>query len=315
MNLQTQIPLSPAAPSIDYQSKVLLLGSCFTENIGGKLDYFKFQNVQNPFGVIFNPVSIERLVVRAINDTLFTERDIFKHHDVWHCFEVHSSLSGLDKKAFLERLNLQLRAFKEELLSASHIVITLGSAWVYRHLNSNAIVTNCHKVPQQEFKKELLSMELISMSLQSIFSEIQKVNKKVTFIITVSPVRHIKDGFPENTWSKANLIAATHQLITSNQQLHYFPSYELMMDELRDYRFYEKDMLHPNETAIDYIWEKFKKVWIASSTEVLQKEIDTIQKSLLHKSFLPESEEHLKFIVLLQSKMEAVKKMLPNVSF
>ncbi|MEZ4778564.1 MAG: GSCFA domain-containing protein [Flavobacteriaceae bacterium] len=320
MNLQTQIPFSPQEPQIDYHSKIVLLGSCFTEHIGEKLEYFKFQNIQNPFGVIFNPVSIEKLILRALNDTFFTEEDIFQHNEVWYCFEVHSSLSELNKETFLNRLNVSLKTFKDQLLSASHIVITLGSAWVYWHNETNELVANCHKIPQQEFRKELLSAATISKSLQHIVSEVQKVNPKVSFIFTVSPVRHLKDGFEENTLSKAHLISAIHDFLNYQSSIFnlksaYFPSYEMMMDELRDYRFYEKDMLHPNETAIDYIWDKFKKVWVDHNTEVLQKEIDIVQKGLLHKPFHPESDAYLKFKAQLHSKMESVKKRLPYVTF
>ena len=315
MNLQTQIPLSAKEQQIDYASKLVLLGSCFTENIGEKLDYFKFQNVQNPFGVIFNPVSLENLVVRAVNEDFFTEENIFQTQSLWHCFEVHSSLSASHKESFLEGLNNQLKNFREELFSASHIIITLGSAWVYQYIETKAIVANCHKIPQREFQKKLLSVETISKSLESLVSIIQKVNPIATFIFTISPVRHVKDGFVENTRSKAYLIGGIHQLLSADSKLHYFPSFELMMDELRDYRFYAKDMLHPNELAIEYIWEKFKTVWIAPTTENLQKEIDTIQKGLRHKVFHPESEEYLKFDAKLRKKMEAVKKALPFVKF
>ncbi|MEZ4858550.1 MAG: GSCFA domain-containing protein [Flavobacteriaceae bacterium] len=320
MNLQTQIPLNSQEPKIDYSSKVLLLGSCFTENMGGKLNYFKFQNTQNPFGIIFNPVSIKQLVLRALKDDFFSEKDIFQHNSLWHCFEVHSSLSAVDKSEFLEQLNLRLKTFKKALLEASHMVITLGSAWVYRFKASKEIVANCHKVPQKEFTKELLSIEAISESLQNLISEIQKGNKNATFIITVSPVRHLKDGFPGNTWSKANLIAGTHKIIemslrAQSRSLHYFPSYELMMDELRDYRFYAKDMLHPNEIAVDYIWEKFKEVWISKDTEAFQKEIDTIQKGLLHKPFNLNSLAYLKFKEGLTTKIENLRKNFPNMEF
>ena len=251
---------------------------------------------------------------------IFTEEDVFRHNGLWHCFDVHSSLSELDKASFLNGLNLQLKTFKEHLFSASHIVITLGSAWVYWHLKTNMLVANCHKIPQQEFRKELLSVETISKSLESLLSAIQKVNPTVTFIFTVSPVRHIKDGFVENMVSKAHLISAIHKILdlslrAQSRSLHYFPSFEIVMDELRDYRFYAKDMLHPNETAIDYIWEKFKTVWIDAKTEALQKKIDTIQKSLLHKSFHPESEEYLKFNAMLHSKIEEVQKQLPYITF
>lgn len=334
MKLQTEIPLQPEENQIDYSSKILLLGSCFSENIGAKFDFYKFQNLQNPFGVIFNPVSIEKLIVRAIDDVSFSEDDIFQYNGIWNCFEAHSELAALEKDEFLQNLNTALHKLREALFSAKHIVFTYGTAWVYRYKGTSAplsdrtsapfskegIVANCHKLPQQHFAKELLSIETISKSLRHIFDKISAVNPNATLINTVSPVRHLKDGFVENSLSKAHLISAIHQTIrypalVEGKQPKYFPSYEIMMDELRDYRFYAEDLLHPNKTAIDLIWQKFSKVWIASETETLQKEIASIQNGLNHKPFNPESAEHLQFLENLQRKMASVKKRFPHIRF
>jgi lysophospholipase L1-like esterase len=315
MKLQTEIPLKPEENQIDYSSKILLLGSCFSENIGGKFDYFKFQNLQNPFGVIFNPVSIEKLVVRAIENNSFTKEDIFEHNGIWKCFQVHSELSSLDKSEILRNLNSALQNLREALFSSTHIIFTLGTSWVYRKTKTKEVVANCHKIPQQNFQKELLSIETISKSLQNIFSRISEINPNAIIINTVSPVRHIKDGFAENSLSKAHLISAIHQPSTINHQLKYFPSYEIMMDELRDYRFYAEDLLHPNKTAIEIIWQKFSEVWIASETETLQKEIVSIQNGLLHRSFNPQSKEHLQFSEKLQQKITSLKQHYPHIIF
>lgn len=327
MKLQTEIPLNPEANQIDYSSKILLLGSCFSENIGGKFDYFKFQNLQNPFGVIFNPVSIEKLVLRAIDDVPFSDEDIFQQNEIWKCFEVHSDLSSLDKAECLKKLNSALKDLKEALFSSTHIIVTYGTSWVYRHTERDKIVANCHKVPQSNFKKELLSIQEISESLTSISDKIIEINPKVSIITTVSPVRHIKDGFIENSLSKAHLISGIHNFINSkssivnrqskilNLKSYYFPSYEIMMDELRDYRFYSEDMLHPNKTAIEIIWQKFSKVWVSSETKILQKEIASIQSGLLHKPFNPHSEEHLQFSKTLQHKIVSIQQRHPHISF
>ena len=186
----------------------MLLGSCFAENMGKKFDYFKFQAITNPFGIIFNAVSLEKLIRRAVENRTFTENDIFFHNDLWHCYEVHSELSNLDKDAFLESLNDIIRSTNKQLNESTHIIITLGTSWVYRNIETNEIVANCHKVPQKQFTKELLSIHQTEESLQSIISLIHSVNPNCNFIFTVSPVRHIKDGFAENTLSKAHLIAA-----------------------------------------------------------------------------------------------------------
>ncbi|MBT0606680.1 GSCFA domain-containing protein [Aequorivita echinoideorum] len=319
MKLQTEIPLKPEEDHIDYSSKIVLLGSCFSENIGAKFDWFKFQNLQNPFGIIFNPVSIENLIARAIANENFSEKDIFEHNGIWKCFETHSELASLDKAEFLQKLNNALLELRNWLYSATHIIFTFGTSWVYREIKENEIVANCHKLPQKNFKKELLSIEAISKSLQTIFDKISAINPKATIINTVSPVRHIKDGFVENSLSKAHLLSAlhetTHQLSTKNHQLKYFPSYEIMMDELRDYRFYSEDMLHPNKTAVEIIWQKFSKVWIASETEALQKEIASIQNGLKHKPFNPESAEHFQFLETLQKKTNLVQEKFPHIKF
>ncbi|MDC8001076.1 GSCFA domain-containing protein [Aequorivita todarodis] len=339
MKLQTEIPLNPEENQIDYSSKILLMGSCFSENIGRKFDYFKFQNLQNPFGVIFNPVSIEKLIVRAIDDVSFSEEDIFQHNEVWKCFEAHSELSALDMDEFLVNLNSALQNLREALFSATHIIFTFGTSWVYRTVDASAplsdrasallstgeIVANCHKLPKQHFQKELLSIETISKSLQTIFDKISTINPTATIINTVSPVRHIKDGFAENSLSKAHLISAIHHFLNLksapdsfrdvNRKSFYFPAFEIMMDELRDYRFYAEDLLHPNSTAIELIWQKFSKVWIAAETETLQKEIASIQNGLNHRSLNPESAEHLRFLANLQQKISSLKNLFPHIQF
>ncbi len=313
MKLQTEIALSPEENQIDYSSKILLLGSCFSENIGAKFDYFKFENIRNPFGIIFNPVSIEKLIIRAIEDIPFCEENIFQHNGIWNCFEVHSKLSSLDKSEFLKNLNSALKKLREALLFSTHIIFTYGTSWVYRNLENGEIVANCHKLPQKGFKKELLSIQEISDSFRNIFNKISGVNSEVIIINTVSPVRHVKDGFPENSLSKAHLISAIHSF--KNTQSFYFPAFEIMMDELRDYRFYAEDMLHPNKTAIEIIWQKFSKAWILSETESIQKEIGSIQTALLHKPFNPNSEEYLHFSEKLQQKIISLKNKLPKIKF
>jgi len=279
--------------------------------MGAKLDYFKFRNVQNPFGVLFHPLAIEGLITRAIEEVPFTEETLFSQEGIWHSFEVHSLVNATSKEALVTLLNEKLSVFKTTIETASHIVFTFGTAWLYRHLASDRIVANCHKVPNKEFTKELLSVVGVSNSVEKIKSAIHKVNPEATIITTISPVRHLKDGFAENTQSKAHLLAGIHAVVG----LHYFPAYELMMDELRDYRFYKSDLIHPNETAIDIIWARFSEAWVDATTVALQKEIDIIQKGFQHKPFHPESEAHQVFLKSLQQKIEALKVKLPYLDF
>ncbi len=316
MQFSTRVPILKSQYSIDYHSKVVSLGSCFAENMAEKFDYFKFQNSCNPFGIIFNPVSLEKIIKRGVEKIFFTEKEIFFHNDLWHSYEVHSELSHPDKDYFLGQLNALVEAFCLQISEASHLIITYGTSWVYRDIESNKIVANCHKVPQKQFVKELLSFAIIENSIQNSIELIQKINPDCKFIFTVSPVRHIKDGFVENTWSKSNLISAIHsvhnsQLITCN----YFPSYEIMMDELRDYRFYAEDMLHPSAVAVDYIWQRFKETAISETAFVIMEEVESIQKSLAHKPFNSNSESHLKFQSKLREKITKLESQYPFMKF
>lgn len=313
MQFTTKIPISKSNFPIDYSSKIVSLGSCFAENMADKLDYYKFQNTTNPFGIIFNPVSIERIVQRSVNREFFTENDIFFHNERWHCFEVHSDISYENKAVFLSNLNEILEFTYQQILQASHIIITYGTSWVYRLQVSNKIVANCHKVAQNQFDKEILSAEAVEIAIKNTIDLIQKVNPKSHFIFTISPVRHIKDGFVENQLSKAHLISAIHKINRNN--MSYFPSYEIVMDELRDYRFYEKDMLHPNTIAVDYIWERFCESTISEESYPIMNEIATIQKGLLHRPFNPNSESHQQFLANLHLKIQQLQLKLPFINF
>lgn len=291
------------------------LGSCFAVNMAEKLDYFKFQNSCNPFGILFHPLAIEKLIDFAVSGKQFTENDIFFYNERWHCFNAHSDLSNSSKEELLSSLNALIKSTNQHITESTHIIITYGTSWVYRNIESNFIVANCHKVPQKQFKKELLSVEEIEESIANTVKLIHSVNPNCTIIFTVSPVRHIKDGFVENQVSKANLISALYtvlQVPPLGAEGAYFPSYEIMMDELRDYRFYAEDMLHPNQVAIDYIWKRFKETTISETAFITMDEVSTIQKSLSHKPFNPNSESHLKF----ESKVrEKITKLESEYSF
>lgn len=306
MKLQTQIPLQKANNQIDYNSKVLLLGSCFAENIGQKFTYYKFQSAVNPLGILFHPLAIKDLVEAAISGKIYSKKDVFEHNEAWHCFEAHSCMSAVSQSILIDNLNSAVKELHTQITEASHICITLGTAWVYEHKDSEKIVANCHKIPQKQFEKKLLSVEEIEESLQQIVALIKSVNKKGQLIFTVSPVRHLKDGFVENQQSKSHLITALCSFLeTSNfiLQTSYFPSYELMMDELRDYRFYDTDMVHPNKLAIDYMWEKFTYVWIYEEALKTMDLVDAVQRGLAHKVFNPKSNQYKKFKKALGEKI------------
>lgn len=315
MTFQTSIPINKSDFLIDYSSKLVSLGSCFAENMGDKFDYFKFSTLTNPFGIIFNPISLEKIIFRSIHKKYFTEKDIFFLNEMWHCYEVHSELSNPNKTEFLTTLNQLIDTTNRHLEKATHCLITLGTSWVYKHIESDEIVANCHKVPQKQFVKELISAADIEASLKRIVSKIQVVNPNCKFIFTISPIRHSKDGFVENNVSKSHLITALYHFLTNATSSIYFPSYEIMMDELRDYRFYAEDMLHPNQTAIEYIWMKFSENYINENEFETMQHVSEIQKSLSHRPFNPNSESHLKFQENLKQKINAIVAKYPEMKF
>jgi len=315
MQFRTQIPIADSIKPISYNSKVVSLGSCFAVNIAEKLEYFKFQNSCNPFGILFHPLAIEKLIDFAVSNKEFTAADVFFHNDHWHCYDAHSVLSNENAESLVKELNLIINATSHQLRDASHIIITYGTAWVYENIESSTIVANCHKVPQKQFDKQILSVSAIENSIDRTLKLIEQLNSSASVIFTVSPVRHIKDGFIENQLSKSHLISAIHSVLsTVDYQLNteYFPSYEIMMDELRDYRFYNSDMLHPTPVAVDYIWERFKDTVIADSALNTLDAVASIQKSLQHRPFNPNSVSHQKFVQNLKSK---ISEMVAQYSF
>lgn len=314
MELWTKIPIPKPEIPIHYGSKLLLLGSCFAENMGDKFHYFQFDRVQNPLGIMFHPIALAQLLQRVSEDKPFSDADLFEHQGLWSCFEAHSSLSSPDKQLVLQRLNAGLHQTRKQLQSASHVFLTLGTAWAYQYLKTQTLVANCHKVPQREFKKQLLSIPTIQEALQQCVVDIKTINPNVQVVFTISPVRHIKDGVVENQRSKAHLIAAVHTLVEDGLAT-YFPAYELLMDELRDYRFYCEDLVHPNGLAIDYIWERFASAWVSQDAQQTMKEVDAIRKGLAHRPFNPESEQHLRFRASLEQRIAQLQHDFPHMQF
>lgn len=300
----------------------MAFGSCFAENMGAKFQYYKFQSTTNPFGILFNPLAIEKVIHFALSEKTFTEKDIFFHNERWHCFDVHSILSHPEKEVLLQNLNKALQITEEQLKASTHFILTLGTAWVYRHKKSNEPVANCHKVPQKEFEKHLLSVSEIKESLQRIVEKLKEVNSNITFIFTISPVRHLKDGFVENQWSKAHIIAGLLNFLEEFSRNHpedgsleYFPAYEVMMDELRDYRFYADDLIHPNQLAINYIWERFSETYFTKETFTTMKDVDSIQKATSHRPFNAEGEAHLRFLEALKLKIKDLQLRFSYMEF
>jgi len=314
MKFRTEINIPKQNNQISYHSKIVLFGSCFTENIEKHFNYYQFKNNSNPHGILFHPIAIENSIIDCINNKNYTEADLFYFNDLWLSLNHHTKFSSENNSTVLNDINKQIQQTNLTIRNASHILITLGTSWVYRFENSDALVANCHKIPQKKFQKELLSVKQIVNSLENSIAKIKSVNKSTIILFTVSPIRHLKDGFAQNNLSKAHLISAIHSVI-DKKQTFYFPSYEIMMDDLRDYRFYKNDLSHPNDIAMEYIWEKFKNSWIDENSFELMGEIENIQKSLQHKPFQGSSKKHLEFINKLNHKITTLKKKYPHFDF
>ncbi len=321
MKLQTKIPLKQQQEKlITYDSNIVSIGSCFSEHIGEKLNYFQFKGLQNPFGILFHPKAIEQLIEDAVSKNTYTKADVFQHNDYWHSFKAHSKLSAMRREDVINKLNTNLEETRTALKTATHVTLTLGTAWAYQLKENREFVANCHKVSQKKFTKTLLTVDVITVALQRIVTLIRSLNTSAAIIFTVSPVRHVKDGMVQNMQSKAHLLTAIHSTIQQNEtikggKVNYFPAYEIMMDELRDYRFYKEDLIHPSTLAIHYIWEQFKLVWVSSNAQLVMDKVEHIKKRLAHKPLNANAKAHQLFLSVLEKDIEKAKQDYPFLSF
>jgi hypothetical protein len=292
MNFRTEIKNISSQHKISHKENLLLVGSCFAESIGEKLSYFKFPILVNPCGILFNPVSIRNAFQFISEKKIFTENDLVFHDGLWHSFFHHGSFSNADKTVCLDTINNSIFDAHDWLMKTKTIIITLGTSYVWEH-KSGLIVSNCHKIPSTDFTQYKLSVEQVEQSLQAIIENIKKINQQATIIFTVSPIRYLNHGAHQSQLSKATLLLAIDNIEKS--QIEYFPSYEIMMDDLRDYRFYAEDMIHPSNQAVEYIWEKFSDCFFDNETNVLNKKIDAYQKAMSHRILNPTNESGQKF--------------------
>ena len=313
MEFHLEFTPKPFDTKINHQHKLLLIGSCFTEQIGNKLAHHKFRVLDNPNGILFNPISITKSIWSYINNKQYGANDLFYQNENWNSWEHHSRFSHPDQQACVDGINASQNRAHEFLRSADWLLITLGSAFVYE-LAEKSVVANCHKVPTDKFNKRLLQLEEVVSALQQMQEGLSAINPYLKIIYTISPVRYLRDGFVENNRSKATLHLAVQQL-TQLANTFYFPAYELVMDDLRDYRFYAEDMVHPNYAATNYVWKKFIATSIDEPSQELMKEINNINAAKSHKAFNPASDQHKKF---LQANLERVKKLqqqFPYINF
>lgn len=295
--------------TIDHNSRIVMLGSCFAENIGKKLIDCGFNVVMNPMGILYNPISIFSALERIVEGREFTEDELFCHNGLWTSFMHHGSFSHADKNEALKMMNERLKEGHEQLKDATHLIITFGSAEVYER--NGKVVSNCHKLPAREFTHRLLSINEINNLYKSFVIETQNIASLQT-IFTVSPVRYLGNGAHHGQINKATLLLATNE-ICKKTGADYFPSYEIMMDELRDYRYYAEDMIHPSDVAINYIFEQFTKTYLTDEAIRTADEIQKIKKSLAHRPLHPDSEEYQNFKKKLSQQIAAIVEKYPNV--
>lgn len=291
------------------------MGSCFVENIGSKLEYSKFPVLQNPFGIIFHPIAMERLFKRIASRNLFAESDLLLKNDQYLSLETHSMMNRSNAEECVLNLNESLEASYDFIREADVLVLSLGTAWGYEHESLDNVAANCHKIPQKEFEKKLSSIDEITDSLKTIGKSLREINNDIKILYTLSPVRHWKDGVVQNQQSKAHLHTSIQEVVDVDSESYYFPSYEILLDELRDYRFYANDMLHPSEVAISYIWNRFSEAYFNESTKQLNTEIDKVQKSLAHRPLAENSLHHKKFLTKLQAKIGEIQQKHPQITF
>lgn len=317
MEFRTELSFqSPTPLNLDYNSKIFTIGSCFATEISSRLSERKFYVNHNPFGVLFQPFAIENAIMRIYSNQEYLSNEVFKYEDMYLSWDHHSSFNEVSADKLLQKINKNIRESHKFLSQVDAVIITLGSSFVYKLNRFELVVANCHKIPGSEFTKYLLPEHQIKTSLKNIvemLSDFGKDNLKIIF--TLSPVRHIKDGLVENNFSKARLLNAIHSVIENYENCEYFPVYEFMMDDLRDYRFYKADLIHPNEIAIDYIWEKFLENYINPEVFPLMKKIEKLNSSIHHKPQHPNSIAYKKFLYNLLKEIQTIETELPHESF
>jgi GSCFA family len=315
MEFQLPIQINTLPQPITYKDKILLMGSCFTEHIGNKLQELKFNVLQNPNGILFDPHSVAASLVSYVLNKQYRADDLFYLDELWQSWQHHSIFSSTNESECLRMINESQSRANAFLKEAGWIVITLGSSFSYRLVENEMPVANCHRAPAQTFRKHMMSIEEISTELDNCIRQLFHFNDKLKIIFTVSPVRHIRDGVVENNRSKARLIEVVHQLVNKFDRLFYFPAYELLIDVLRDYRFYDIDMVHPNYPATEFVLEKFTQACMDEPSRQIMDEVKKIVIARKHKPFQPATHAHQQFLSTHLGKTKDLQKRFPFLNW
>lgn len=314
MKFSISVVIPSVKKLIDYKDSLIILGSCFAQNIGEKLTSNKFNTVVNPFGIIYNPISIANNLTHILNKSNFKDEDLLFFNDKWLSLQHHGSYSNSNKTECLQTINQSISSSNKQLKKASYLFVTFGSAWVYEH-EKHGLVANCHKIPAKHFTKRLLEVEEIVAAYTSLIKSIKDSNADINIVFTVSPVRHAKDGLWENNLSKAVLHLSIKELTEKVDNCSYFPAYEIVMDELRDYRFFNDDLVHPTDLAVNYVWEKFSMSYFSKETIALMGNIQKIKQAATHKPFDFNSEKHQQFIKNQIAIIQEMTTQFPQLNF
>lgn len=292
MLFRTELNITPLSPTISYGDGILFLGSCFADEIGSICRGLGFNAMVNPFGTLYNPVSIANAIHRLRNGRPFSHKEVIQTGEEFYCtFSHNTEFWSPSEDTLLERVNQELKQTTEHFINSQWVVISLGTAWVYRHRETLEVVANCHKLPSQNFDRFCLSLP----SVVTVLSDVIMTHPDKQFVFTVSPLRHLKDGLHGNQLSKSTLLLAVDEVCERFENAHYFPAYEILLDELRDYRFYKEDMVHPTDQAVRYIWEKFVDFAINPSEKPAMQAAQELKQMLHHKPLFPDSEAYRKF--------------------
>ena len=296
MRFRTEIPIKKSENQIQYLDGVLFVGSCFSEHIHAKMHELKFNVKSNPFGIVYNPLSLSSQLLRMVSNEPYQKNDLHYKNERWFSFDHHSDFSFSSPEECLTHMNQSLSGAHSQIKYAKFLFLTLGSSWVYSRIETDEIVSNCHKIPAKEFTKFLAPTKDMVEQLSFAISEIKKINPEIQIVFSVSPVRHLADGFFENQVSKGRLFDVVYQLQRNSSSIQYFNSYELVMDDLRDYRFYASDLIHPSTDAIQYIWEKIVEAYISSTARNTMSKVEKVIQAANHRPFNGKSKAHQKFV-------------------
>ena len=316
MKFRTEININKSPTPIGYEQPVMMLGSCFTDNIGSYLEKYLFRVSVNPFGVIYNPMSIKNSIDALLDKERYLPDDLQFYNELYFSFDHYTKFSDPDRSRAIEKINHEFLAAKKLFSQCSHLILTFGSAYIYEHKESGRIVNNCHKLPATQFSRRLLTIEEIIRHYKILVDRLLALNPEVKILLTVSPVRHIKDGLTGNQRSKSVLLLSASELEQHfPETCSYFPSYEIMMDDLRDYRYYNSDLLHPNDQAIDYIWSHFLENQIKDDAIAIIQRLDPLLKALFHRPLHTHTEAYKKFREQTKEKIRKLKNTFPHLEW